>query len=171
MDDFTRSSAGWFSLSTCLNVHYSTFQTIFLLILSTDLENLWISEPATNPLELGKMAKLEINFRSGRAQIQRVAWNGPRSILILTNTWIATIEVSLEKSFAGKVFGLVGLRNPCKCETTSDKKWAICTDLPDRATSREVRGKLYDFIVVSTLIDNISGLFWIFKKGCLSEAV
>ena len=107
----------------------------------TDLENVWISKEATKPLELGEMKKVEINLGSER--IQRVVWNGPQSILILTNTRIATIGVKLDgrTSFTGEVYALDAVKNPYKCETTPDKEWAVCTALPDSCDLQEVRAR------------------------------
>ena len=98
------------------------------------------------------MKKVEMNL--GLERIQRVVWNGPQSILILTNTKIATIKVSLDRqtSFIGEVYAVDSLSNPYQCETTPDKEWAICTALPDSATLQEVRTNFYEFIVVVTLI-------------------
>ena len=108
----------------------------------TDLENVWISKESTKPLELGEMKKVEMSLGSER--IQRVVWNGPQSILILTNTRIATIGVKLDgrTSFTGEVYALDAVKNPYKCETTPDKEWAVCTALPDSGDLQEVRAKI-----------------------------
>ena len=86
------------------------------------------------------MTKVEMKLGSER--IQRVVWNGPQSILILTNTKIVTVNVKLDgrTSFTiEETHDLVALKSPYKCETTADKEWAVCTVLPDSYDLQEVR--------------------------------
>ena len=103
-----------------------------------------MSKDAKKPFDLGHMKKLEmndLNLRSERIQIQRIVWNGPQSILILTNNRIATIEVNLDERsiFTGNVYPLDGLSNPYKCEMTPTEEWAVCTALSDSDALQEVR--------------------------------
>ena len=76
-------------------------------------------------MELGEMKKVVMKF--GLKRIQRVGWYGPRSILILTNTKIPTIEVSLDgqTSFVEEVYAVDGLTKLFKCETTLAEDSAI----------------------------------------------
>ncbi|GAV04002.1 hypothetical protein RvY_14350 [Ramazzottius varieornatus] len=102
-----------------------------------DLENVWISKESTKPFELGEMKKVEMNL--GPERIRLVVWNGHESILILTNTRIAALDVRLDGrvNITGHVYALVVVKNPYRCETTADKQWAVCTALPDKVDLEE----------------------------------